>query len=99
MFDIRDGAHGEIVLIGRFDASQASKAELFMDGVSGPRVVDLQGLEYISSLGLGVLLKTQKRLMSSGSALRLVNASPHIRDVFRYAGFDRVFEIESLPSE
>ncbi len=50
-------------------------------------------LEYISSAGLGVLLKTQKRAMATGQGLRLVNANQHIRDIFKYAGFDRIFEI------
>ena len=43
--------------------------------------------------GLGVLLKTQKRVMASGQGLRLVNVNKHIRDIFKYAGFDRIFEI------
>jgi anti-sigma B factor antagonist len=63
-----------------------------------PHVVDLTGLEYISSAGLGVLLKTQKRLMASGRGLRLVNANRHIHDIFRYSGFDKIFEITSAGS-
>jgi anti-sigma B factor antagonist len=51
-------------------------------------------LEYISSAGLGVLLRTQKRLLQSGGGLRLVNPSRHIRDIFRYSGFDRIFQID-----
>jgi anti-sigma B factor antagonist len=47
----------------------------------------------VSSAGLGVLLKTQKRVMASGQGLRLINANKHIRDIFKYAGFDRIFEI------
>ena len=44
-------------------------------------------------VGLGVLLKTQKRLMGGGGRLRLVGLSPHLRDIFVYSGFDRLFEI------
>jgi anti-sigma B factor antagonist len=61
--------------------------------VAEPGVVDLAGLEYVSSAGLGVLLKTQKRVMASGRGLRLVNVNHHIHDIFRYAGFDRIFEV------
>jgi len=43
--------------------------------------------------GLGVLLKTQKRVMQAGRGLRLVNVNRHISDIFRYAGFDKIFEI------
>jgi anti-anti-sigma factor len=93
MFEIRLGEQGEVVLSGRLDAAQCDKALAFLDGVPAPRVVDLAGLDYISSAGLGVLLKTQKRVMANGRGLRLVNANRHIRDIFRYAGFDKIFEI------
>ena len=87
------GEQGEIIMTGRLDAAQCDKALQFMDGVPAPRVVDLAGLDYVSSAGLGVLLNTQKRVMASGQGLRLVNANKHIRDIFKYAGFDRIFEI------
>jgi anti-anti-sigma factor len=47
----------------------------------------------VSSAGLGVLLKTQKRLGAAGG-LTLVNVNAHILDVFRYSGFDQIFRIE-----
>lgn len=93
MFEIRLGNQGEIVMSGRLDAAQCDKALQFLDALPAPRVVDLAALEYISSAGLGVLLKTQKRVMAGGQGLRLVNANRHIRDIFKYAGFDRIFEI------
>ncbi len=61
--------------------------------VSGSIEVDFAKLDYISSAGLGVLLGTQKRLSGMGHALTLVNLNAHIREVFRIAGFDRVFNI------
>jgi anti-anti-sigma factor len=93
MFEIRVSGEGEVSMSGRLDAAQCEKALQFLDGVQAPRVVDLAGLEYISSAGLGVLLKTQKRAMTGGTGLKLVNANKHIRDIFKYAGFDRIFEI------
>jgi anti-anti-sigma factor len=93
MFEIRLGEQGEIIMTGRLDAAQCDKALQFMDRVPAPRVVDLAGLDYVSSAGLGVLLKTQKRVMVSGQGLRLINANKHLRDIFKYAGFDRIFEI------
>lgn len=80
-------------MAGRLDASQCDQALKFLDGVAEPRVIDLGALEYISSAGLGVLLKTQKRVMASGKGLKLVNVNRHIQDIFRYAGFDRIFEV------
>ena len=93
MFEIRLSEQGEVVMTGRLDAAQCDKALAFMDSVPAPRIVDLAGLEYVSSAGLGVLLKTQKRVMAGGQGLRLVNVNKHIRDIFKYAGFDRIFEV------
>lgn len=93
MLDIQWGENGEVVLSGRWDASQTERAEAFFRSVVQSKVVDFRNLEYISSAGLGVLLTTQKRLGTSGGALRLVNLNSHIRDVFRYSGLDLVFEI------
>jgi anti-sigma B factor antagonist len=97
MLEIRIGEKGEIVLAGRFDASQAVKAETFMAALTESRVIDLGELQYISSLGLGVLLATQKRLMGSGHAIKLVNVRGHVREVLHYSGFERIFEIVLAP--
>jgi anti-anti-sigma factor len=95
MFQIDFGADGEIVCSGRLDAAQCAKAQSFMDTVEGERVVDFAELEYISSAGLGVLLKTQKRLSENGAKLKIINVNNHINDVFRYSGFHAIFEIVS----
>lgn len=94
MFDIETSQSGEILFVGRLDAAQAAKAEAFLDKVEGDFVIDLAGLEYISSAGLGVLLKAHKQLTAKGGALRLIRVTNHIADIFKYSGFDRLFQIE-----
>jgi anti-sigma B factor antagonist len=96
MFDIDFNDHGQVVVNGRLDAAQSAKAQQFLDGVDGECVLDMAGLEYISSAGLGVLLKTHKRLMTESSGLKLVNVNSHISDIFRYSGFDKLFHIETI---
>ena len=88
------GAGGAVVIAGRLDAAQAPAAQAYLDGVNGQVTLDCGKLEYISSAGLGVLLRTQKRLMASGGKLRLVAVSRHVHDIFQYSGFDQIFEIE-----
>ena len=95
MFDIEYGADGEVVCSGRLDAAQVAKAEAFMDEIGAACVLDFSQLEYISSAGLGILLKTQKRLSETGAALKIINVNNHIHDVFRYSGFNAIFEIEA----
>lgn len=94
MFNIHiDEMNGNIILSGRMDASQIEKANGVFNTVTKSCVVDFKELNYISSAGLGVLLKTLKRLGDSGGNMVLINMNDHIRDVFQYAGFDRIFEI------
>jgi anti-anti-sigma factor len=99
MFEIGWDDGGRVVMTGRFDASQADTAEAFLSGIQTSVDVDFHDLQYISSLGLGILLRTQKRLATSGSTLRLVRVSRHIREIFRFSGFDRIFPIEEEASE
>jgi anti-anti-sigma factor len=94
MLAIEYGQDGVVLLAGRLDAAQSPAAQSFLDKVQGIVTLDCNGLEYISSAGLGVLLKTQKRLMASSGKLRLVGLKPHLRDIFTYSGFDQLFEIE-----
>lgn len=95
MFEIDFNDAGAVAMKGRLDAAQAQSAQDFLDRVPGDCVVDMIELEYISSAGLGVLLKTHKRLMAMSGGLKLVNVNSHIHDIFRYSGFDKLFEIET----
>jgi anti-sigma B factor antagonist len=95
MLAIEWGAEGVVVVRGRLDAAEAPAAQAFLDGTKGTVTLDCAGLEYISSAGLGVLLKTQKRLMGSAGKLRLTGVNHHLQDIFRYSGFDKIFEIEA----
>jgi anti-anti-sigma factor len=93
MFEIQLGPSGEVVMAGRLDATQCDAALRFLNAVAEPRVIDLGRLEYIASSGLRVFLLTQKRVTGSGAGLVLINVSPQIHDIFRYAGFDRIIDM------
>jgi anti-anti-sigma factor len=93
MFEIQLGPSGEVVMAGRLDATQCDAALRFLNTVAEPRVIDLARLDYIASSGLRVFLLTQKRARGSGAGLMLINVSPQIHDIFRYAGFDRIIDM------
>jgi len=95
MFDIQYDDEGIIVCTGRLDAAQCEKGQTFMDEIAASSTLDFSQLEYISSAGLGILLKTQKRLANSGAALKIINVNNHIYDVFHYSGFSAIFDIEA----
>jgi anti-sigma B factor antagonist len=94
MFDIRVGDDGHVRLQGRLDATQVEAARAALAEIDTSCTVNFEALEYISSAGLGILLSAQKRLSQSGHSLKLTNLNSHLREIFRIAGFDRVFTIE-----
>jgi anti-sigma B factor antagonist len=95
MFEIEYGSGGEVLCRGRLDAAQCATAERFMGGLDGATTLDFNELDYISSAGLGILLKTQKRLAAQGASLKIINVNNHIHDVFRYSGFHAIFDIHA----
>lgn len=89
-----DGNARTVRLSGRLDAAQADRALAALSPLSGALTLDLTGLEYISSAGLGVVVQTYKRLVAAGGSLRLVNLEPRVRNVFSLSGLDRVIPVE-----
>jgi anti-sigma B factor antagonist len=94
MLTIQESGEGVVVIAGRLDAANSPAAQTCLDALDGMVTLDCARLEYISSAGLGVLLKTQKRLMAASGKLRLVGVNRHLQDIFLYSGFDQIFEIE-----
>jgi anti-anti-sigma factor len=97
--EIKLDKKGHVTIAGRLDAAQARRAQEFLDAVSDDCVVDMNELEYISSAGLGVLLRTHKRLVAEGGGLKLVNVNRHVSDIFTYSGFDKLFDIQAREAD
>lgn len=87
-----------ILPIGRLDSNTAPKLEgeihASMDAAE-ELILDFQGLEYLSSAGLRVLLAAHKAFMKKGSGglvIRHVNETIH--EVFEVTGFLDILNIE-----
>lgn len=95
--DIVKNANGEaleVVLKGRLDTTTAPELEaaLDLDGVSD-LVLDFEGLEYISSAGLRVILAAQKKMSAQGKMV-IKNVNDTIKEVFEITGFIDILTIE-----
>lgn len=62
---------------------------------SGKRdvVIELDGLDFMDSTGLGVLVAVLKKMSMEGGRLRLVCSKRSILKVFNITGLDKVFSI------
>jgi anti-sigma B factor antagonist len=94
MFEIQVLEPGRVRLSGRLDAAEADRTLAELARLDGPLTLDCGELDYISSAGIGVIMETYRRLTKAGLGLTLVGMTPRIRNVFRYAGLDRVLQIQ-----
>jgi anti-anti-sigma factor len=94
MLEIQVENEGRVRLKGRLDAASAPKAREALRPLKGPMALDMSDLEYISSAGIGVVVETYKRLHGEGAGFRVLNLSPGVRAVFRYAGLEQMLAIE-----
>jgi anti-anti-sigma factor len=62
-------------------------------------LIDLDGLEYISSAGLRVLLVIAKSVKAKSGTLVLCRLAPIVREVMEISGFDKIFEMAGTREE
>ena len=85
-----------IELVGRLDTTTAPALDktILEDAADTKHLVlDLKGLEYISSAGLRVLLSAQKKLQRIGS-MKVINVCEEVMEVFEMTGFADILTIE-----
>ena len=62
-------------------------------------VVDMEGVEFLDSTGLGVLVGGLKRVRAHEGSLRLVCTQERILKIFRITGLTKVFPIHTSVEE
>ena len=85
-----------VMLVGRLDTTTAPALDKTLNENiedNASLVLDLKGLEYISSAGLRVLLGAQKRIGKMGS-MKLINVAEAVMEVFEMTGFADILTIE-----
>lgn len=90
-------------LTGRLDAYSANEVEKsitgLIDGGCVRIMVNFEGVEYISSSGLRVMLAALKQLRKLKGELSLACLRPYVKEVFDIAGFTQLFTIYDREAE
>ena len=102
--DVRNvGTHAVVDVKGEIDVYTAPKLrekliELVSEG-SYDVVVNLEGVDFLDSTGLGVLVGALKRVKAHDGSLALVCTQDKILKIFKITGLTKVFPIHSSVDE
>jgi len=98
--DIKQNMSGdlcELTLTGEIDVYTAPslKKELveLIEGGCSNVIVDLEGVAFIDSSGLGVLVSGLRRARERDGSVRIVCSRDSVLKIFRITGLDKVFPI------
>ena len=85
-----------IEIVGRLDTITAPALDKTINediGDTKNLVLDVKGMEYISSAGLRVLLSAQKKMQKVGS-MKVTGVCAEVMEVFEMTGFADILVIE-----
>lgn len=90
-----------VSISGRIDTITSKDLEAKLNEAIEKRkekiIINLAKVDYISSVGLRVLLAALKKLKPNHGSLSLVSLQPFVQNVFKITGLDKVFQI--FPTE
>ena len=93
----RDGDNLIVKISGNLntDSANLAKNEILsmLDGVKNA-TFDLNGLKYISSAGLRILIAAMKKIRVQGGDMTVRNVGEQVREVLNMTGFAQIFSVE-----
>lgn len=95
---VERGAYSVLAVSGEVDVATVPRLREQLHGLVAQGrnkiVVDLEGVDFLDSTGLGVLVGALKRVKGDeGGELRLVCTQARIRKVFEVTGLTKVFDL------
>ncbi len=95
----QNGEHTVVSVVGEIDVYTAPRLREHLDALvvsDRPRlVVDLGGVDFLDSTGLGVLVGTMNQVRARQGSLALVCAHEKVLKVFRITGLTKIFPIRA----
>jgi anti-sigma B factor antagonist len=90
----QDRSISEVRIDGVIDTLTASELEEVIDALLKRQrfkiVVDLAGVDYISSAGWGIFISHIKDVRSNGGDIKLANMIPNVYEIYELLEFDNV---------
>lgn len=93
------GDAAEITITGRLTFKFHKEYKDFLDELLknqvGRFIFDLQGVEFIDSAGLGMLLIAKQKAQGQNATVILRKPPENVKRMLQVAKFDKIFEIEA----
>ena len=94
-----EGQISVLAIEGRLDTTNYNELEnAFLEIFNAEKfqvILDLSGLEYVSSSGLRVMLMALKKISTAKGTFVLSNMRDSIHEIFEISGFTTIFKIEN----
>lgn len=92
-----DSAVDVVELTGSLDTEACeyffSCVEELIESGNDKLIIDCHGVDYVSSLGLGMLMRTHSRMKKRGGDVKLARIEKAVADIFAAVGFDRILQL------
>ena len=93
----RDDAITQVSLVGKLDLDGLHAVDLKFHALTAatkqPAIVDVSELEFIASLGMGMLISCAQSLQRTGNRMVLVGATGSVDTALRTAGIDQAIPL------
>lgn len=85
-----------IFIEGKLDTSSSDEAQAKLSSLTAPgtkMLMNLEKLEFVSSIGLRIILMQAKELKKNGGELRICGLHTTVKEVFTISGFSQILNI------
>jgi anti-anti-sigma factor len=100
VLEVAENEEGGVLILrikGRLDAASSPLLERKISGIVDEDqlklLMDFEGVEYLSSAGMRLLLNLTKRLKSKQGKMAISAVNRDVMEVIKMAGFDHILEI------
>ena len=106
ILDFEDREENGVTVVeveGKLTTTSSPEADAYLkellDEGTTKLLLNLEGVDFIASTGLRVILATGKKLMATGGKLVICSLNPTVADVFRMSGFSQMFDVFDTEAE
>ncbi len=88
----------EVFVTGELDVSTADEFKEYLHRLIDEEIINikfcLEGLDYIDSTGLGVMIGILKRIKVENKDIYITSPKENVKKIFSITGLDKIFKVE-----